>query len=220
MKKSPKDKRKIRTRFVVESIALFLIIVSPFIFKLHEYFPREPDATLNFLGLEIDSNGFIDLNTYVWFLLGKMVPLLLLFIWFLTCRHWWYHIILIPIMMYAFQIFEVFYNNDKFIDTRNLLWLLPVCMVVIPFVYFIRIKLYDKYVHGIDLDAMEAELNALKEKQVVEQHVDVENSIEDQNDFSGESFSDKVDRKLSTDNLESIFRQFQNRLNNWLKLRL
>ncbi|MDA8686530.1 hypothetical protein N9L94_05910, partial [Robiginitalea sp.] len=29
-----------------------------------------------------------------------------------------------------------------------------------PFVYFIRIKIYDKYVHGIDLEAMDAELKS------------------------------------------------------------
>ena len=67
--------------------------------------------------------------------------------------------------MYSFQIFELIYSENYNLDTENIWWLLPVCMVVIPVVYFIRIKLYDKYVNGIDLDAMEAELIALKEKQ-------------------------------------------------------
>ena len=220
MKRPSKDKRKIRTRFIVESIALFLIIISPFIFKLHEYFPRDPEATIQFLGLKIDSNGFFDLNTYAWFLLGKMVPLLLLFIWFLTCKHWWYHVILIPLLMYAFQIFEVFYNNDKFVDTKNLLWLLPVCMVVIPFVYFIRIKLYDKYVHGIDLEAMEAELNTLKEKQAAA-NLKSSNKILSVEPEDTESYvqNEKVDRKLSNANLESIFRQFQHQVSSWLNIR-
>tara|TARA_R110000868_G_scaffold354506_1_gene615799 strand:- start:604 stop:852 length:249 start_codon:yes stop_codon:yes gene_type:complete len=68
-------------------------------------------------------------------------------------------------MMYAFQIFETLFSEDQFVDTENVLWLLPVCMVVIPIVYFIRIKLYDKHVHGIDLDAMDAELKMLQEKE-------------------------------------------------------
>ena len=38
-------------------------------------------------------------------------------------------------------------------------------MLVIPFVYFIRVKIYDKYVHGIDLDAMDAELQYYKNKE-------------------------------------------------------
>lgn len=67
--------------------------------------------------------------------------------------------------MYAFQLFEVIISPDLNIDTKNVLWLLPVCMVVIPFVYFIRVKIYDKYVHGIDLEAMDAELQYYKNKE-------------------------------------------------------
>jgi hypothetical protein len=70
--------------------------------------------------------------------------------------------------MYAFQIFEVIYSEDLYIDVDNVLWLLPVCMVVIPFVYFIRIKLFDKYVHGIDLEALSAELEYYKNKEKAE----------------------------------------------------
>ncbi len=70
--------------------------------------------------------------------------------------------------MYAFQIFEVIYSEDLIVDTENLLWLLPVCMVVIPFVYFIRLKLFDKYVHGIDVEAMNAELEYYKSKEKAE----------------------------------------------------
>ncbi len=148
---------------------VFFIVVSPFVFNLHEYISDDPTATINFLGISIDKNGFPNINVYVWFLLGKFVPFYLLLIWFFTCQHWWYHIIIIPLLMYAFQIFEGVFSDDKFIDTENVLWLLPVCMVVIPFVYFIRIKLYDKHVHGIDLEAMDAELQAYREKERLRQ---------------------------------------------------
>lgn len=67
--------------------------------------------------------------------------------------------------MYAFQLFENYYLLSTTIDSQNLMWLLPVCVVVIPFVYFIRLKLYDKHVHGIDLEAMDEELNIIKAKE-------------------------------------------------------
>ncbi|WP_339140772.1 hypothetical protein [Croceitalea sp. MTPC5] len=67
--------------------------------------------------------------------------------------------------MYSFQLFELYFSEDEVIDSENLMWLLPVCIVIIPFVYFIRLKLYDKHVHGIDLDAMDEELNVLKAKE-------------------------------------------------------
>ncbi|HEA23436.1 hypothetical protein LCGC14_0670830 [marine sediment metagenome] len=218
MKKSSKQKFRIRNRFIVESIAIILIALSPFMFKLHEYLPENPKATIQWFGMIFDRNGFLDLKTYGWFMLGKLVPLLLLTIWFLTCKHWWYHIILIPMMMYAFQIFETLYSEDKFIDTRNVLWLLPVCMVVIPIVYFIRIKLYDKYVHGIDLEAMEAEIKDINDKQGINKKDVKPVSKETSEEVGYKSLSEKVNEKLSTTNLESHFRQVQNQLDNWLHL--
>ena len=165
MEESIGNNRSAKKRLVTESIIIFLIIAAPFFFKSHDYLPRDPDATIEIFGITIDRNGFFDLYTYGWFLLGKIIPLYLLVIWFFTCKHWWYHILLIPICMYAFQLFEVLYDDDDFIDTENILWILPVCMVVIPFVYYIRVKLYDKYVHGIDLEAMDAELQYYRDKE-------------------------------------------------------
>lgn len=154
--------KKAKRKILIESIAVFFIVISPFLYKIYDYFPET--KTISFLGITIGSNGFADVSTYIWFLMSKIVPLYLLTFWFFSEKSWWYHIILIPIAMYGFQIFEVLYDNDDDFDTENLLWLLPVCMIIIPIVYFVRIKLWDKHVHGIDLDAMDEELKELKEK--------------------------------------------------------
>ena len=219
--KSPDSSSKARKKIFMDSIGVLLILLSPFIFKLHQYLPSDPNATISFLGIEIDNHGFVDINTFAWFLLSKIVPFYLFILWFLTCKHWWYHIILIPATMYAFQIYEVLFSEDNIVDSKNILWLLPVCMVVIPLVYFIRLKLYDKYVHGIDLEAMEAELTALKKKEAAKSNdkkIDKFISKETSTDSSGyQSMSDKIDTKLSTDNIESSFKQFQLRFSNWLR---
>ncbi|WP_252735638.1 hypothetical protein [Zobellia sp. B3R18] len=126
--------------------------------------------------------------------------------------------------MYAFQIFEGVVSDDKYIDTENILWLLPFCMIVVPVVYFIRIKLYDKHVNGIDLEAMEAELTALKKKQAARsdnKKLDKFISSETANNSSSDhqSTSDVTDPKLATGNIESTFKQVQDRVNNWLHLK-
>ncbi|MEZ2414200.1 hypothetical protein ACA086_04495 [Muriicola sp. E247] len=115
--------------------------------------------------------------------------------------------------MYTFQLFEVIYSEDKFIDTDNVMWLLPICMVVIPFVYFIRIKLYDKYVHGIDLEAMDAELQSFKEGESADQKSQT---------LDSESPSDKIDlsEKVSKRTLSKMFRQFQHSLKNLFNISL
>ena len=194
------NQKKARKRFFVESLLLLFIIGSPFIFKVHEYLPTDPEATLNILGIEITNNGFHDVSIYIWFLLGKAIPLYLLTIWFFTCKHWWYHILLIPVCMYAFQIFEVIYSEDTWVDTENVLWLLPVCMVVIPFVYFIRLKLFDKYVHGIDLEAMNAELEYYKSKE------------KEQMKKVGLDISKKFETTTSTDLSDQVPKRTLNRL--------
>lgn len=200
---STEKKGRIKRRIFVETLMVFLIIISPFIFKLHEYVTSDPDATLNIFGMTITKNGFPNINVYIWFLLGKFVPLYLILIWFFTCKHWWYHIILIPALMYAFQIFEGVFSEDDYIDTDNLFWLLPFCMAVIPFVYLIRIKLYDKYVHGIDLEAMETELNTLKEKASYTPTTD-----EELQKLKNNTLTEIINRKLSTRRLEAWFQQF------------
>lgn len=157
--------QKAKKRIIIESTLVFFIILAPFLLKVYELFPDDPDASIVIFGKELGKNGWPDYQVYFWFLFQKVVPLYLIFIWFMTCKHWWYHILLLPIIMYAFQIFEDIFDKDYIVDSENLLWLLPICVVVIPFVYFIRMKLYDKHVHGIDLEAMDAELKILKEKE-------------------------------------------------------
>jgi hypothetical protein len=207
-------KIKIKKKIIIESIIVLLIAVSPFLFKLYDYLPKEENSTFSILGITIGSNGFANVSTYVWFMMGKIIPLYLLVLWFLTSKDWWYHIILIPIAMYSFQIFEEYFVNDEIIDSANILWVLPICMIIIPFVYFIRIKLYDKYVHGIDLEAMEAELQELKSKPEWQTDMDAHSLPEEAQE--PKTLSEKIDQKLSTGNMENLLRQWQQRVETWL----
>ncbi|MGB5497803.1 MAG: hypothetical protein WBM77_02610, partial [Maribacter sp.] len=154
------------------------------------------------------------------------VPLYLLIFWFMTAKNWWYHIIIIPIAMYAFQLFEVIFDSDNNIDTENSWWLIPICMVVVPIVYFIRIKLYDKYVHGIDLEAMDAELRTIKKRMPEEDNASaIDEDSQDNTDTVDEpqigyqSFSEYLNTTLSTDNIEKKFKNFQNVLKGWMHLK-
>ena len=163
-----KSNKLARKRIIIETLVAFMIVLSPFIFKSHEFLPSDESIeSVEILWFEFGKGEFTTIEIHGWFLVGKLVPLYLLLIWFLTCRHWWYHIILIPLIMYAFQIFELYTSENNIVDSKNVLWLLPICIVIIPFVYFIRLKLYDKHVHGIDLEAMDTELRILKEKEAL-----------------------------------------------------
>ena len=215
------DKNQIRKKLILEGLIAFFLAITPLIFYFYKYIPLKSDENWTVFWFEFTNNGYKDVSTAFYFYIGKFVPLALLTIWFTTCKQWWYHALLIPIAMYSFQLYSVLSEDIKKIDENEILYLLGVCMVVIPVVYFIRLKLVDKYVHGIDLEAMEAELAALKKKQASrsnDKKVDKFISKETSTDSSGyQSLSDKIDTKLSTDNIESSFKQFQLRFSNWLR---
>ena len=80
----------------------------------------------------------------MWVFTGKAIPLLLLLIWFFSCRHWWYHALLVPIIMYIFQIVKIFSVELRNIDEFEIIYMLPIMAVVIPSIYLIRAQMFSK----------------------------------------------------------------------------
>ena len=210
-------KQKGKKKIFLESLLVFFIAISPFLYKAYDYLPYNANGEVYLFGMTLGNNGFPDTLTYLWFLTSKIVPLYLLIFWFLTSRDWWYHIIIIPIAMYAFQLFEVFFDSDDVIDTDNIWWIIPICMITIPFVYFIRIKLYDKHVHGIDLEAMDAELEELKKKEIyVDENISSKDSSIAEEELELKTLSEELNTKFSTGNIENSLKGVQDRIQNWL----
>jgi hypothetical protein len=154
-----KDKLLIEhsSRFLLlGSIIAFLIAFSPYLFYLYEIFPDGPVWENSFFTYE--SKYYQSVLTAAWVYLGKITPLFLLLIWFFTCKHWWYHAILIPIAMYAFQLVVAFYEDvymesARFMDTDGLIYLAPFFMIILVIVYLVRIQIFDR-VYGIDLSEL------------------------------------------------------------------
>lgn len=164
-KKSIKEKSK---SLLTGSIVAIIIAITPYIFYLYESFPDKKVWETFFITFKSSQNS---LYAIAWLLTGKVVPLLLLILWFFTCRDWWYHVILIPIAMYSFQILGVINDDVQFVDEVEIYWLIPIMMIIAPLVYFIRMKLFDKYVYGIDIAKIDAELAEYerKEKELLEE---------------------------------------------------
>lgn len=155
-----KDKAR---SIIVGSIVAFLIAITPYLFYLYESFPDTQKFETIFGTFE--TNAVPNVRTYMWVFLSKFVPLLLLILWFLTCKHWWYHVILIPAAMYLFQLISVMNQDAQFIDESEIYWIIPIMAVIIPIVYLIRVKLFDKVIYGIDLKQIEKEIESYKNKE-------------------------------------------------------
>ncbi|MFD0862153.1 hypothetical protein ACFQ1M_08025 [Sungkyunkwania multivorans] len=154
--KSESTKISRSSNLLTGSLIAIILVITPYIFYSYEGLPHEAVWETPFFTYESKFQG--DVNVSVWIYLGKFVPLLLLTIWFFTCRHWWYHAILVPLFMYAFQLFTAINDDIKKYDEVEFYWLIPIMMIIVPIVYWIRIRLFEKYVLGIDLEKIEKEL--------------------------------------------------------------
>ena len=132
------DKKKI----IIGSIIATFIASTPYLFSLHE---SVPDAKIwdTFLGC-YESKYFESANIFVWVLASRLIPFSLLVVWFFTCRHWWFHTILVPIVMYIHQIIVTLDDDLYFLDNNHNIYLITTTAIIIPSIYLIRARIFKK----------------------------------------------------------------------------
>ena len=148
------------------SIVAFCILATPFLFYSYKSFP---DIKVWETSLFTSTTDFYSWFDFAWYFVNKFVPLYLLLIWFFTCKHWWHWILLVPIGMYSFQLWGII-NENIGLDELELYLLFPLMMVIVPFIYLIRAKLFNQ-ISGNDLIAFEEELG--ENKNVIQQLKDL-----------------------------------------------
>ncbi len=131
-----------RRSIIVGTIIATIIAITPYLFYLYESVPEEP--VWNTFLFTYRSEGYKDANTAMWLFTGKAIPLLLILIWFFTCRHWWYHVLLIPMSMYIYQIFGLFNTEYSYVDEFQLIYLVPIMAIVVPSIYLVRAQMFSK----------------------------------------------------------------------------
>ena len=139
------------------SIIVVLIASTPYLFYTYEGLP---DSQIWETSLFSFTTSFPSWVSFAWYFVGKAVPLFLLLLWFFTCKHWWHWIILVPIAMYSFQLWGII-NESQNLDELELYFILPLMAVLIPAVYLIRAKLFNR-LNEIDLQSFEKELSQEK----------------------------------------------------------
>ena len=143
--------------YVSGGIVVFLIAITPLLFYLYESFPKQDVWETSLFKI---TTSFPDWYSFAWYFTGKFIPLFLLLLWFFTCKHWWHWIILVPIAMYSFQLWGVI-NESNNLDSLELYYIFPLMLIIVPAVYLIRAKLFNK-MRDQDLRSFEAELGVEK----------------------------------------------------------
>jgi len=148
-------------------IIVLIIGCSPFLYYAYESFPTDTQVWETFFFTF--TTEYPNLYHYAWFVTGKLFPILLLLIWFFTCKHWWHWIILVPLIMYIFQLINIV-KQTVGVDEVEIIYLVPIMMVIIPAVYLIRAKLFSQ-MRSDDLKSIEEEL--LEKKSIWQQIKDL-----------------------------------------------
>ena len=149
MKKQQQKLKELQSKFlhadkkslITGSIIATFIAATPYLFYLYESVPN--NKVWNTFLFTYTSGFFENANTAMWIFTGKLIPLILLLIWFFTCKHWWFHTLIVPIIMYILQIFTLFYD-DQNLDEFQLIYMIPVMAIIIPSIYLIRAQIFNK----------------------------------------------------------------------------
>src|SRR5690606_18444952 len=112
--KSRLQDKKYKSQLIIGTIIATFIAITPYLFSLYESVPSVQVWNTSFFNY--DSKSWGDVRLVMWIFTSKIIPLMLIIIWFFTCRHWWYHALLVPIIMYLYQIFVLFNDDLNYID--------------------------------------------------------------------------------------------------------
>lgn len=134
---------RLNTKSIVNGSFIGVIVaITPIFFYSYNYVPAE--KVWNTFLFTYDSGFYEEARTSFWMIMTKITPLALLFIWFFTCRHWWYHSILVPIAMYIYQLIGTINDDVIFFDNFDLMYMIPVMALIIPSIYLIRARMFNK----------------------------------------------------------------------------
>lgn len=121
------------------SIVLLIVVFSPYLLFVYQYLPDTTTWETPFFTIKSGLFHSVVFLGHAFF--SKLVPLILLFIWFIDSKSWWHHAIIVPISTYMFQLITVLNDSAEFFDTIEFAYSIPVTSVVLTLLYVIRNKL-------------------------------------------------------------------------------
>ncbi len=89
-------------RFRHDSMLAFIVLILPFMGYIHLIFTGN-ETSIWIFGFQLQSE-FPNISIHVWYFLSKIIPILLLSIWFFNCNIWWRYFIFSPILLNSFTL--------------------------------------------------------------------------------------------------------------------
>ncbi|HEY9220942.1 MAG TPA: hypothetical protein VIO43_05100 [Lutibacter sp.] len=138
-----------KTSLLIGSLMVIFIISTPYLLYFYQNIPEDIKIMDTIFGT-IKNGYYPTVQVFVYTLFSKFVPLLLLFIWFITNKTWWVHALIIPITVYLFQLIAVINDSELYVDEVEFIYTVPFLVVILVILYFIRSKI-SIYIQAVDL---------------------------------------------------------------------
>ncbi len=116
-------------------LVIVLLVFTTLLWFIHYLIP-EYQQVLDLGIVQINNNGFESVRIFLWFLLQKLIILIPMTLWFLTCQQWWKYAILSPIILYSYQFWEAT-QDVSFLDEAGNISAFPAIFCVVLFLLVI-----------------------------------------------------------------------------------
>ncbi len=118
-------------------VVILFIILYPVFFYSYILIPSDL-SKITFLGITFKSLYFESIQTFVWTLLGKILPFLGFTFWYLSSKAKWINVLHIPIAMYLFQIIRLVQQDIFNTDTFEFFFVVPLMILYIILLTFYK----------------------------------------------------------------------------------
>lgn len=114
----------------VASIVVAIIATTIILNNLYKLLPQTQVWETAFF--TITSNGFKNVYTLGWtVMVTKLLPLILISIWYITCRYSWSFVIMFPISYFLLQLLNILIWDNTGVDEKEYLITIPVLLAIL-----------------------------------------------------------------------------------------
>ena len=179
-----------------DAVITLIIVALPFLFYIYRL---APDAAIwETSWFRIDAGDFGGVYFLLWLINKKSLLILFLIIWFITCKHWWRYVILVPLIIELFKLHSL-YDSLISIDEIEFLQSLPFTIPVILFLILLskRLGFYTHYSYlknelNQEIDDLLDELNILGKREIITLKEEFENLKNEKSLLSLKEYNDKL----------------------------
>lgn len=116
-----------------DMLMVIILVVLPFVFFAYRLLPETQVWSNRFFAF--DSGYFANVKLFAWMLFLKIMTVIVLSLWFLTCKHKWRYILFVPIIAEIYKVYLWFKVID--LDYDYIPEFYESCLYSIPYLAFL-----------------------------------------------------------------------------------